>query len=299
MRFNDLDEKEYKNQLNYFDNYYGSAFKKNQGTEELLDMINKYSIDGDLIDFGSGSNIYFWLLAFNQTNKVHCIDISKEAFYVNEQIKNKELICKSFDYPINKYHKKLSNVFKTNINYHLKDMLNGESVFNKKANNVSQFGLLGLCKNKETYLKNFKRLFASLKENGIFLGANWIFSDLYAKTKKYKNDYLNEKMITDLCKSINSECLYVKKIKIEDDPNYDYVLIYAIKKHKPYTLLDIQKMRLINNGVLNNFSSIDDCIISLIGIQSQYYNYALISLLNRVKKMHLDDILNQKHIIKS
>jgi len=299
MRFNNLDEKEYKNQLKYFNSYYGSTFKKNQGTEELLNMINKYSVDGDLIDFGSGSNIYFWLLAFNQIYKVHCIDISKEAFYVNEQIKNEKLIGKSFNYPINKFHKKLSNVFKTDINYHLKDMLNGETIFNKKANNVSQFGLLGLCKNKETYFKNFKRLFASLKENGIFLGANWIFSDSYAKTKKFKNDYLNEKMINELCKSINSECLYVKKIKIEDDSNYDYVLIYTIKKHKPYTLLDVQKMRLVNNGVLNNFSNIDNCIISLIGIQSQYYNYALISLFNRVEKMHLDDILNHKDIIKS
>ena len=58
MKFSNLNEKEYNNQLKYFNDYYGSEFRKNQGTEELLEMINKYSIDGDLIDFGSGSNIY-------------------------------------------------------------------------------------------------------------------------------------------------------------------------------------------------------------------------------------------------
>ena len=282
MNFSNLNDKEYQIQLKY-----------------LLDMIKKYSIDGSLIDFGSGSNIYFWLLAFNNINKALCVDISKEAFYINEQIKNKELMGKSFNYPINKYNKELDDVLKINIDYYIKDMLNGDSYFNKKANNVSQFGLLGLCKTKESYFKNFKRLFFSLKEEGIFLGANWIFSESYSKKKKFKNDYLSEEMIKELATSLNSECLYVKKIKIKNDSNYDYVLIYSIKKHKQYTLLDIQKMRLINNGVLNKFTNVEDCIISLLGIQSQYYNYALISLFNRVEKLDLNYLPKNENIIKS
>ena len=299
MNFSNLNDKEYQIQLKYFNDYYGAEFRKGQGTEELLDMIKKYSIDGSLIDFGSGSNIYFWLLAFNNINKALCVDISKEAFYINEQIKNKELMGKSFNYPINKYNKELDDVLKINIDYYIKDMLNGDSYFNKKANNVSQFGLLGLCKTKESYFKNFKRLFFSLKEEGIFLGANWIFSESYSKKKKFKNDYLSEEMIKELATSLNSECLYVKKIKIKNDSNYDYVLIYSIKKHKQYTLLDIQKMRLINNGVLNKFTNVEDCIISLLGIQSQYYNYALISLFNRVEKLDLNYLPKNENIIKS
>ena len=299
MNFSNLNDKEYQIQLKYFNDYYGAEFRKGQGTEELLDMIKKYNIDGSLIDFGSGSNIYFWLLAFNNINKALCVDISKEAFYINEQIKNKELMGKSFNYPINKYNKELDDVLKINIDYYIKDMLNGDSYFNKKANNVSQFGLLGLCKTKESYFKNFKRLFFSLKEEGIFLGANWIFSESYSKKKKFKNDYLSEEMIKELATSLNSECLYVKKIKIKNDSNYDYVLIYSIKKHKQYTLLDIQKMRLINNGVLNKFTNVEDCIISLLGIQSQYYNYALISLFNRVEKLDLNYLPKNENIIKS
>ncbi len=299
MTFNGLNEKEYQMQLKYFNDYYGAEFRFGQGTEELLDMINKYSIDGDLIDFGSGSNIYFWLIAFNDITKVKCVDISKEAFYINEQIKNKEIIGKSFDYPMDKYDKSLDEVLKIKVDYYIKDMLNGDSIFTKKANNVSQFGLLGLCKTKDKYFKNFKRLFSSLKENGVFLGANWIFSESYGINKKFKNDYLDEIMIEELATSLNSECLYVKKVKIKDDPNYDYVLIYAIRKHRQYSMMDIQKMRLINNGVLNKFENVDDCVISLLGIQSQYYNYALISLYNRVKKMNLNCLSKNKNIIKS
>ena len=39
MKFSNLNEKEYNNQLKYFNDYYGSEFRKNQGTEELLDQI--------------------------------------------------------------------------------------------------------------------------------------------------------------------------------------------------------------------------------------------------------------------
>lgn len=299
MKFDNLNDKKYKEQLKYFNSYYGDKFRKNQGTEEILDMIHKYSVDGDLIDFGSGSNIYFWLLAFNDIKKVHCVDLYKEAFYINNQVKNKELIGKSYEYPMNKYHKKLDDVTKIDIRYYLKDMLSGQERFSKTADNVSQFGLLGLCRTKKEYCRNFKKLFVSLKEGGVFLGANWIFSESYAKNKKFTNNYLSESMIEEMSNALNSECLFVKKVKIWNDQNYDYVLMYAIKKGKQVGLLDIQRMRLINNGVMNNFASIDECTTSLIGIQSQYYNYALISLFNRIEKLRINDIKNNDKIIKS
>ena len=45
MKFSNLNEKEYNNQLKYFNDYYGSEFRKNQGTEELLENINTLELD--------------------------------------------------------------------------------------------------------------------------------------------------------------------------------------------------------------------------------------------------------------
>ena len=70
MDFNKINFLEYEKQLKYFNEYYGAEFKFNQGTEQILDMINNYSISGTLIDFGSGSNIYFWLAAFNNIKNI-------------------------------------------------------------------------------------------------------------------------------------------------------------------------------------------------------------------------------------
>ena len=46
------------------------------------------------------------------------------------------------------------------------------------------------------------------------------------KTKLKK---VGEKMIQDFGKKQNCKILDVKKVPIVNDPNYDYVLIYAIK----------------------------------------------------------------------
>ena len=94
MDFSKIDKEEYKKQLKYFYDYYGASFREGQGTEQILELINKYACNGTLIDFGSGSNIYFWLLAFNNIEEVFCVDISKEAFFLNEQIRKKKCIPK-------------------------------------------------------------------------------------------------------------------------------------------------------------------------------------------------------------
>jgi len=228
-----LDMKEYKEQLEYYKKYYGSEFKKNQGTEYLLDVINSNIKEGTLIDFGSGSNIYFWLLAMNKIKNVTCVDISKEAFYINREIKDGHLYPRSYDYPIYKYNKILKEVFEIPIDYIIFDVLKNdisEDLEDATYDNVTQFGLLGLCKNKEEYIKNFQKLWQCLKTNGTFVGANWLFSKKYSIEKGYSNEYLSISLIKELANILNAKINYLNLIPIEKDENYDYVLIYSLNK---------------------------------------------------------------------
>ena len=98
-----------------------------------------------------------------------------------------------------------------------------------KYNNVSQFGLLGLCRSEKEYISNLKKLYNLLEKDGTLLGANWCFSELYSKMMGFNNNYLSEKMIQDFSKKQNCKILVVKKVPIANDQNYDSVLIYAIK----------------------------------------------------------------------
>ena len=229
MNFDKIYKEEYKKQLKYFNDYYGSPFREGQGTEEILELINKYACNGTLIDFGSGSNIYFWLLAFKNIEKVLCVDISKEAFFLNEQIRRKELYPNSCEYVIKKYDKNFDDTLKIRVDYLICDVLHSSINNTIKYNNVSQFGLLGLCRSEKEYISNLKKLYNLLEKDGTLLGANWCFSELYSKMMGFNNNYLSEKMIQDFSKKQNCKILVVKKVPIANDQNYDSVLIYAIK----------------------------------------------------------------------
>lgn len=229
MNFDKIDKEEYKKQLKYFNDYYGSPFREGQGTEEILELINKYACNGTLIDFGSGSNIYFWLLAFKNIEKVLCVDISKEAFFLNEQIRRKELYPNSCEYAIKKYNKNFDDTLKIRVDYLICDVLHSSINNTIKYNNVSQFGLLGLCRSEKEYISNLKKLYNLLEKDGTLLGANWCFSESYSKMMGFNNNYLSEKMIQDFSKKQNCKILVVKKVPIANDQNYDSVLIYAIK----------------------------------------------------------------------
>lgn len=59
-------------------------------------------------------------------------------------------------------------------------------------------------------------------------------------------------------------------------------------------------MRIVNNGLLYKFSSIENCVYSLIGIQCQYQNYGVISIYNRIKNQKdINSIYLDSNLIKS
>ena len=53
-----------------------------------------------------------------------------------------------------------------------------------------------------------------------------------------------------------------------------------------YSNIDLQKMRLYNNGLIKKFKDEEICIESLIGIQCQYLTYAMISIYLRTQNKY-------------
>ena len=226
-----IDKEEYEKQLKYFKTYYGDSFKHGQGTEQILEMIHKYSKDGNWIDFGSGSNVYFWASAFNSLDNINCVDISKEAFIINEEIRNGKFNSEAFKYVYNKYGKDVNKVNKLRINYNLLDFFNEEFKINKKFKNISQFGLLGLSKNKNEYRRHFTKLIDLIDEDGIILCANWKFSIIRQKELGFNNDYLNIDFIESLAIYNNLVLKEYGEFNIKNDEKYDKVIFYCMGKN--------------------------------------------------------------------
>lgn len=229
VNFQDLVPENLLSELNYYTQYYGQEFRQNQGTEFVLECVREFSIDGSLIDFGSGSNIFFWLYAFKKVENVTCIDISREAFFINELIRKEVFIPKSFEYLISMFGNKTENVFRTNISYVIADVFNESITQLPQSENVSQFGLLGLCKSKEAYAENLVKLLKLVKQGGRFIGANWVFSDRYAAAKGFSNDYLLDKELIDaVAFETGLEKMYYRVVEIVGDVNYKNVVIYVL-----------------------------------------------------------------------
>lgn len=226
----DTNSNAYKEQLEYFSKNYGAEYRTEQGTEQILDMISLFSKPGSLIDFGSGSNIYFWLLAMSGIKDVTCVDISQEAFYINEQIRNKILYPKSFNVVSEKYDVNIDEILRIKPRYVIKDIFKEFLSIEKLYNNVCQFGLLGLSENKNEYKRRFFTLWKYLKPDGVFMGANWIFSDLYSEKKGFSNKYLNCEIINEIANECNGVLLENRLIAIKNDVNYNNVLIYTMVK---------------------------------------------------------------------
>ena len=128
-----------------------------------------------------------------------------------------------------KYDKNFDDTLKIRVDYLICDVLHSSINNTIRYNNVSQFGLLGLCRNEKEYISNLKKIYNLLEKDGTLLGANWCFSESYSKMMGFNNNYLSEKIIQDFSKKQNCKILVVKKVPIANDPNYDSVLIYAIK----------------------------------------------------------------------
>lgn len=211
----------------YFKKYYGAEFRPNQGLDEITDMIDRYSVAGTWIDLGGGTSTFIWLPAFNNISRVYSFDKYAESAYVQAQVRfMKPSDC--YHHILDRYNKTIDEMNKIHISYSQVDLFK-DFPYEIKSDNVSQFGLLGLCKTKRDYLDHLKKLTAFMNTESVFLGANWIFSNEYAKRCGFENSYIDVPLIEEYVRHDKKELLYVEKISIENDPCYIAVLIYAFK----------------------------------------------------------------------
>lgn len=213
--------------MNYYKKYYGSEYRSGQGLDEITDMINKYSLPGSWIDLGGGTSSFIWLPAFNKVTDVYSVDKFWESAYVQDKMRMEEPsgCCLHI---LNRYKKTVKEMERISITYLQKDLF-GELIPELKGRNVSQFGLLGLCRTKDEYLSQLDKITSFMNEDSVFFGANWKFSGDYAKKQGFSNDYLNKNIIEKYMNFKKRELLYCEEVSIKNDPCYVSVLIYTFK----------------------------------------------------------------------
>lgn len=220
-----MNSKIFFDSLKYYVDYYGSEYKENQGLKEILETIKLHSKSGSWIDLGGGANTALWRMAFSELDKIHSVDLYRENFLLSELIIHyfEESEC----YKIVKSICNANEIKNLHITYEQKDLLGDKIDICEKYDNVTQFGLLGLLRNPEDFCSKSKEIISIGSNGSIYIGANWIFSKSYAEKKGFSNSFINKQLIEKIASETQSTILDIKDVKIQNDKNYDKVMVYA------------------------------------------------------------------------
>lgn len=211
--------------FNYYRKYYGSEYRNGQGLDEITDIIAQYSKPGTWIDLGGGTSSVIWLPAFKCIEKAYTMDKFKEAFYVQEAIR-KGPPSGCYQHILERYGKSHDELSRIPITFIQADLLKDVKA-PLQCDNVTQFGLLGLCPSKKNYFHQLDQFTSFMNAGAIFIGANWVLSKKYSAERQLDNTYIKEGLIREWAEIAGRTLLAEKTIQIQNDENYDLVLVYA------------------------------------------------------------------------
>lgn len=225
MSCSNLDSKLINEYFNYYCKYYGAEYRYGQGLDEITDTISHYSKQGTWLDLGGGTSSFIWLPAFHGIKKVYTVDKFEEAFYVQKMVREKAP-SGCYQHILDRYGKSYESLNHIPIEFMQADLLENINI-PLSCDNVTQFGLLGLCSSKEQYFRQLDHFISLMNLGAVFIGANWIFSKKYRSECHLDNTYIKVGIIKEWAETRGRTLLEETMIQIQNDRNYDSVLVYA------------------------------------------------------------------------
>lgn len=207
--------------------YYGDEYRYGQGLDEITDIIYHYSKQGTWIDLGGGTSSIIWLPAFSNIKKVYTADKFEEAFYVQKMVR-KETPSGCYQHILDRYGKSYENLSRISIEFKQADLLENINI-KLSCDNVTQFGLLGLCSSKDQYFRQLDQFTTLMNFRAVFIGANWVLSKKYRVERHLDNTYIEVGLIKEWAETRGRILLEETMIQIQNDKNYDSVLVYVFK----------------------------------------------------------------------
>jgi hypothetical protein len=221
----------------YFDRYYHETFRSHQGTEEIIDLLTRYSWGSEWIDLGSGPSTLFWSLALSGIRSITCSDIAPEALHVLHKFVQSNEIPGCYREVLARLSRPLTHLadMRQRIHhYYILDIMRPWPRFmaNKQYDLITQFGTFGLASSPEAYLQCFAHLSPHLKPEGCVLGANWIRSSRLITREGGDNSYLSLDLVEHAANRFQFHLLHRNLVSIRNDDSYEAVILWALKKRQ-------------------------------------------------------------------
>lgn len=216
----------------YFSKYYNDSFRREQGTEQIIDLLSSVKKINTWLDVGAGSTTLFWSLFLKNVKSISCAEVSPEPLKILHDFAISKRIPVCYNDAMNRY--KIESTYlaimrKRIKQYFIFDALTYWPSQLKRFDLITAIGLFGLAKSKKEYVACFKYPKKHLTRKGIFIGANWIRSSKYIKQYGGDNSYLCKNLVKIAAKKYSYTIISLKKITIKNDPFYDAVVLYGLQ----------------------------------------------------------------------
>ncbi len=218
----------------YFNEYYYDAFRPNQGTEVVLDILKRDGKSGKWLDLGAGPATLFWSLMLRDINELHCNELYIEGLKVLDDFLKGDSVPQCYKDVMNMYgidSQHLVNMRTLPRKYYIFDALTEwPSDLSHNYDLITGFGVFGLTTNPEDYIRCFEYMRDFLKDDGHAIGANWIRSQSFIDKGNTDNRFMNMDLIKRAAERYDYQILHLSEERIENDENYDKVLVWSLCK---------------------------------------------------------------------
>jgi len=230
--FSDLDEARLASFRQYAREHFYDEFRAGQGTEDVLETLDRFGRGGAWMDLGAGPTTLFWSIPLSGIDSVTCCDLTVEALKVlDEFVKGKE-VPRCYSQVLEMFNKSpehLEDMKRRIRRYYAFDALKPwpEELGAQTYDLITGFGLFGLAPTPARYLECFKNARPYLRAGGRMIGANWIRSPALVRVEGHDNSYLSEALVAEGVRRARLELLELKRCEVLRDPHYEAVFVWA------------------------------------------------------------------------
>ena len=225
--------------INYWESYRTDYFYDriipNQGIEEILGALKQTSGTPERwLDLGAAVTTLVWATSVTPTKlkSIDVCDISPEALFVLKRFKEGNEIpnfyCRIMERSIECWKNFLTIRFKT-WRYHVFDCFKPwpSQITFETFDLITVIGCFGLNEDKVSYGKSFEFAAERLSKNGVIFGVDWVRSKTFVNEEGHDNRYLDPELIIECASRKGLNCKHLESVKIENDPNYDFLFIWT------------------------------------------------------------------------
>ncbi|GAA1464571.1 hypothetical protein NE857_08995 [Nocardiopsis exhalans] len=211
----------------YWDTYYGNTFRFGQATEHILDLLSQVPPVPTWTDLGAGSESLLWATALD-TRDLTAVDTDPDrlatlaVFARTSRPRGVHQVALAL---CGRGPEHFTDRCRSLTATLVADCLSPGRLptWALRADLLTQFGLLGLCRDPLHFTDTFVRLHAHLPENGWAVGANWVAADSTGRV------HLTHQTYRHAARRAGLHLLHLDRIP-STDPQFPLVWTYLARR---------------------------------------------------------------------